>query len=64
MDVSKKSFGQQMLALDTTLEDFFVVAISWKVCFLEQGKFLHDWSVKKLFWNIPDERLIQAIILM
>ena len=65
MDVSKKSFGEEILALDTTLEDFFfVVNIFLKVCFLETGKFLHDWSVNKFFWNIPDERLIQAVILV
>jgi hypothetical protein len=43
MDVLKKSFGQEILALDTTFEGFFfVVNIFLKVCFLETGKFLHD----------------------
>jgi hypothetical protein len=65
MDVSKKSFGEEILALDTTLEEFFfVVKFFWKVCFLEPGKFLHDWSVNKFFWNIPDDRMIQAVILV
>jgi hypothetical protein len=43
MDVSKKSFGQQMLAPDTTLEKYiFLVTVLCKVFVLEQGKFFHD----------------------
>jgi hypothetical protein len=65
MNVSKTSFDQEILALDPTLEKLiFAVAIFLKQFFLGKGKFLHDRSVKQSFWNIPGERLMQAVILM